>query len=259
MADFTLLPDEPPDLPDTPAAQPVQLDAQVTPPDSSSVTQGEPPVKPKNKGGRPRKHPIVIKDPNAPKNKGGRPRKNPLPPPTEEPDELDALSKRALVPSGANPENVLGSDADMLIKLLESGDDGGAHDLLMRRLMQSSIRLIAKVEQGVAESNGRFGVHSFNGLVMSIRELINDIQAARDRGAIGQVLVEQVIRPAFMDVGMAIMQEFFKANQDAKNMLREHDYKEIERIQKECRDRIGQHLNKSYENMRDGIINYLQR
>lgn len=239
MADFTLLPDEPDDAPETTAVAVVE--------------------KPKNKGGRPRIHPPKPpRDPNAPVNKGGRPRKNPAPA-ISEPDDLDALTKRSVVNSEEDTKNILGSEADALVRMLEDGDDDGAKKILLKKLMQSSVKLLAHVEKGAIDTNGRFGVHSFNGLIMSLRELINDMQAMNDRGAIGQILVEQVIRPAFMDVGMAIMQEFFKSNQDMRKMLRDEDYKEVEKIQKECRDRIGQHLHQSYETMRDGLINYLQR
>lgn len=248
MADFTLLPDEPADKPETTAVVVVE----------ASPTNEE---KPKNKGGRPRIHPPKPpRDPNAPKNKGGRPRKNPLP--SDDDDELKALVKKS-VPSteltAESANSVMGADSARLIQLLESGDDEGVSDLLMKRLAQSSILLMAKVEQNVLDTNGRFGVQNYNGLLMGLRELINDMQAARDRSAIGQILVEQVLRPAFMDVGMAIMQEFYKTQQDAKNILREHDYKEVEKLQKECRDRIGQHLHQSYEKMRDGVVGYLQR
>jgi hypothetical protein len=245
MADFTLLPDELEDK---------------TPPTPVAVEGAPEPVK--NKGGRPRK-PV---DPNAPpKRPPGRPRKTPaLPAPTDpdqEPDEaLDALSKRAVVTTTTDEaQNVMGAEAARLVQLLEEGDDDGANDLLQKRLIQSSINLIAQVEKGVIDTNGRYGVHSFNGLVMSIRELINDMQAQKDRGAIGQILVESVLRPAYMDIGMAIMQEFFKSGQECKNILREHDYNEVEKIQKASRDQIAQHLHKAYETMRDGIINYLQR
>jgi hypothetical protein len=244
MADFTLLPDEPEDK----VAAPV-------------VTESAPaPVK--NKGGRPRK-PV---DPNAPpKRPPGRPKKVvALPAPEDsdrEPDDaLDALSKRAVVTTTAEEaQNVMGAEAARLVQLLEEGDEDGANDLLQKRLIQSSINLIAQVEKGVIDTGGRYGVHSFNGLVMSIRELINDMQAQKDRGAIGQILVESVLRPAYMDIGMAIMQEFFKSGQECKNVLRDADYKEVEKIQKASRDQIAQHLHRAYETMRDGIINYLQR
>ncbi len=244
MADFQLLPDEPEDkIPPTP------------------TTDVEEAVPVKNKGGRPRK-PV---DPNPPpKRPPGRPKKVPeLPAPADvshEPDDaLDALSKRALVPTKEDAQNVMGAEAARLVQLLEEGDDDGANDLLQKRLIQSSINLIAQVEKGVIDTNGRYGVHSFNGLVMSIRELINDMQAQKDRGAIGQILVESVLRPAYMDIGMAIMQEFFKSGQDSKHVLRDQDYIEVEKIQKACRDQIAQHLHKAYETMRDGIVNYLQR
>jgi hypothetical protein len=246
MADFTLLPDEPEDKTPTTAVAVVSTPAE--------------PVK--NKGGRPRK-PV---DPNpAPKRPPGRPKKVvalPAPEDSEqEPDDaLDALSRRAVVPTTSDDaQNVMGAEAARLVQLLEEGDDDGANDLLQKRLIQSSINLIAQVEKGVIDTNGRYGVHSFNGLVMSIRELINDMQAQKDRGAIGQILVESVLRPAYMDIGMAIMQEFFKSGQECKNILRDSDYAEVEKIQKASRDQIAQHLNKAYETMRDGIISYLQR
>jgi hypothetical protein len=183
MADFTLLPDEPEDT--TPTA-PVAVEAPSEPV--------------KNKGGRPRK-PV---DPNAPpKRPPGRPRKTPaLSAPEdsnqEADDALDALSKRSVVAMTTDDaQNVMGAEAARLVQLLEEGDDDGANDLLQKRLIQSSINLIAQVEKGVIDTNGRYGVHSFNGLVMSIRELINDMQAQKDRGAIGQILVESVLRPAY--------------------------------------------------------------
>jgi hypothetical protein len=246
MADFTLLPDEPED--------------NTLPTGVAVVSAPAEPVK--NKGGRPRK-PV---DPNpAPKRPPGRPKKVvALPAPEDsgqEPDDaLDALSKRVVVSTTSDDaQNVMGAEAARLVQLLEEGDDDGANDLLQKRLIQSSINLIAQVEKGVIDTNGRYGVHSFNGLVMSIRELINDMQAQKDRGAIGQILVESVLRPAYMDIGMAIMQEFFKSGQECKNILRESDYIEVEKIQKATRDQIAQHLHKAYETMRDGIINYLQR
>lgn len=156
-------------------------------------------------------------------------------------------------------QNIFGDDAQEMVALLEEGDSDSAAERLNKRLIQSSINLIAQVEKGIHDTNGRYGVHSYNGLVQTIRELINDLQATKDRGAIGQTIAENIMRPAFLDIGMAIMTEYSTVANDMKQMLSDKDYAEFRRIQIDSRNRLAMLLQEQYQKMRDDTIGYLQR
>jgi hypothetical protein len=158
-----------------------------------------------------------------------------------------------------NLQHIFGEDAQHLVALLEENDSDSAFEKLRKRLIQSSINLIAKVEQGVHDTNGRYGVHSYNGLVQTIRELITDLQSAKDRGAIGQTIAENIMRPAFLDIGMSIMTEYANVANDMKQILSKEDYAEFRRVQISSRDRLAAQLQSQYTKMRDDTIDYLQR
>jgi hypothetical protein len=156
--------------------------------------------------------------------------------------------------------SILGEDAEALQQLLESGDSDSALSQLNKRLIQTSIDLISEVEAGIRESKGRYGVHSFNGLVQSIRELMIDLQSTQDRGAIGLSLVENILRPNLLDIGMSIMKEYSVLADDVKSLgLADDRMIEFRQRQVESRTRIGNAIQGKYEEMKQGIISGLQR
>lgn len=162
--------------------------------------------------------------------------------------------------SAASLRTIFGDDADEMIALLEDGDsDDSALSKLNKRLIQSSINIIAEVEQGIHESKGRYGVHSYNGLVQTIRELVIDLQSSKDRGAIGLTITEQILRPSFLDIGMKLMEEYAKVAHDIKDLIGADEYKEFRTSQLESRERIASFLQDQYSKMRDETVKFLQR
>jgi hypothetical protein len=174
--------------------------------------------------------------------------------------ELKAKPKRiSKLKVADNLVSILGDDAESLQQLLETGDSDSALTLLNKRLIQTSVDLIAEVESGIRESKGRYGVHSFNGLVQSIRELMLDLQATKDRGALGLTLVENVLRPAFLDMAMAVMQEYATVANGIKDQLEPKIYDDFRKQQLESRDRIGAMLQSQYMKIKDESVQFLQR
>jgi len=159
----------------------------------------------------------------------------------------------------AKLNSILGDDAEQLQQMLESGDNDSAISILNKRLIQTSIDLIAEVETGIRESNGRYGVHSYNGLVQSIRELMIDLQAAQDRGAMGVTLVDSVIRPAMLEIGMSLMQEYVAVANEIKLLVDPEIYQKIRDVQRDSQARIGASVQEQYGKIRDQTIQFLQR
>jgi len=160
----------------------------------------------------------------------------------------------------ANLRTIFGEDADEMVALLEDGtNDDSAISKLNKRLIQSSINLIAQVEKGVHDSNGRYGVHSYNGLVQTIRELVIDLQSTKDRGALGAAITENILRPVFLDMAMQVMTEYARVAHDVKDLVDPEVYKQFKTSQLESRDRLGAFLQDQYAKMRDETIKFLQR
>jgi hypothetical protein len=155
--------------------------------------------------------------------------------------------------------SILGDDAETLQQMLESGDNDSAISILNKRLIQTSIDLIAEVETGIRESNGRYGVHSYNGLVQSIRELMIDLQAAQDRGAMGVTLVETVIRPAMLEIAMILMQEYVSVANEIKLLVEPEIYQKFRTVQKESQARTGAAVQEQYRKIQEATIQFLQR
>ena len=162
--------------------------------------------------------------------------------------------------STKNLNSILGTDAEALQQMLEAGEADNALSQLNKRLIQTSIDLISEVEAGIRESKGRYGVHSFNGLVQSIRELMIDLQSTQDRGAIGMMLVEKVLRPGMLDIGMAIMKELALITDDAKTLgLPDENMKEFRERMVQSRTRIGNIMQEQHDKMKTEIIQAMQR
>jgi len=156
--------------------------------------------------------------------------------------------------------SIVGEDAEALQQLLEDGDSDSAITMLNKRLIQTCIDLISEVEAGIRESQGRYGVHSFNGLIQSIRELMIDLQATQDRGAIGVNLVESVIRPAMQEIAMSIMKEYQLLYDDLKSIgISQEQLVSFKKVQIDSRTRIGSSVQDTYERMKQEAIQFLQR
>jgi hypothetical protein len=177
-----------------------------------------------------------------------------------EPERKKKKAATDPTPNLANLRTIFGEDAEEMIEMLESGnDDDSTVSKLNKRLIQSAINLIAKVENGIHESNGRYGVHSYVGLVQTIRELVIDLQSTKDRGALGVTITENILRPAFLDIGMRLMEEYAKVAHDAKDVVDDEQYKQFRKSQLESRERIAAFLQDQYAKMRDDTIKFLQR
>jgi hypothetical protein len=178
------------------------------------------------------------------------------------------LKKRMSRLSKQAQESILGQDAEDIQQMLENDQTDQALRYINKRLLQACVDMIAQIETGIRESNGRYGVHSFNGLITSIRELMIDLQATQDRGAIGETLTKDIIQPSYRDIGLEVMKEYSLILDDAKTLAdnvadsprsKQEALTEFRQRQVESRTRIGQYLQNSFFTVRDDLIGALQR
>ena len=85
--------------------------------------------------------------------------------------------------------SILGDSSENILGLLEANNSESASNLILTKLMQSLVDTIPYAENNVRKTRGQKGVYQLNSLVQSLRELMIDMQAVRDKGLLGERLV----------------------------------------------------------------------
>jgi hypothetical protein len=170
----------------------------------------------------------------------------------EEQPRLSRLKGKAL-------RTVFGRGTEKILRLLEQDETDPAIALIYKRLLQSVVDVLPLAEMGIRSSKGIRGVHGFNMLISSLRELMVDIQSAQDRGLMGQMLVQSVIQPALTDLAQETVQEYSMIAADAKSLMSAEEYEKFAALLRESRARLANRMTHHFRVMKDGTIGYLQR
>ena len=101
-------------------------------------------------------------------------------------------------------------------------------------------------------------MYQFNSLITSMRELMIDMQSTRDKGAMGAALIERVLRPAFMDLAMTLVQEEARFATNIKDFLSPEHYKEVRAANKDAIQRIAEAIKEKYDGVKAQTVSYLQ-
>ena len=170
-------------------------------------------------------------------------------------EDLPRLSKL----KGKALRTQFGQGTEKILRLLEQDETDPAIALIYKRLLQSVVDVLPLAEMGIRASKGIRGVHGFNMLISSLRELMVDVQSAQDRGMMGQTLVMSVIQPSFSDLAQDTVQEFATLAADVKGFLSDEDYAKFLPLLKDARSRLANRMSVHYNVMKDGTVSFLQR
>jgi len=156
---------------------------------------------------------------------------------------------------------IIGRSAEEIHQLIESGHTDAATTLIYKRMLQSVVDTLPYMEMVIRKSKGQKGAYAYNSMVSSVRELMTDIQQSQDRGRQGELLVERFILPVFLDIGMAMMQEFDLIAQSLRRDPNVTDVqtKEYDKLFHECQVRFGQQLQAKLKEVREQCRKFLQR
>lgn len=144
-------------------------------------------------------------------------------------------------------------------QMLETSDNDSASALMKKRMLQMLTDLLPYAENAVRASKGSRGVYQVNSLITSIRELLIDLKGDQDRGQLGHHMVEQVVRPAFLDIGMSVVQEedvFLRAIRDE---LSSSDYKMVKSAHSAYVRAVAERVQAEYKTASEKAIAFMQR
>lgn len=155
--------------------------------------------------------------------------------------------------------SIIGDDAENIHQLLEVGDADSATSLIYKTALQTLVDLLPYAEHQVRITKGQRGVYQVNSLIQSVRELMVDLQSAQDRGAMGELMVDKIVRPAFLDIGMSVVREFAEVLATAKEFMPEDRYVVYRAELKSAKERIGHDINVAFESAKEQTRQFLQR
>lgn len=164
--------------------------------------------------------------------------------------------------SKLNPKkmkSILGDSAEEINQLLESDANESAQALLLKRLAQATLDMLPYAEHAIRKTKGARGVYQYNSLITSIRELVIDMQSTRDKGALGDAMVEKIIRPVFLDIGMLLVQEDALVETTIRSVASTEAAKHIAEARKESLVRISQAIQAKYADVKRDAISFLQQ
>ena len=98
-----------------------------------------------------------------------------------------------------------GAMSDKIIDLLTADDNDAAETLVYQTILMSIIGAMPSVEAAMHKSKGTRNIHQYNQMVSQLRETMMDIQSRRDRGSVGQIVVDKHIRPAMLNSAQQMM------------------------------------------------------
>lgn len=154
--------------------------------------------------------------------------------------------------------SIMGDSAEVIQQLLEANSNESALSLMQKRLLQTLVDVLPYAEHAVRASKGSRGVYQLNSLITSLREVMIDMQSTRDKGALGAEMVERVIRPAFLDIGMYLVQEEARLDGEIKELVGLENYRKIRAARKESVTRIGRNIQDKYGEAKAAAITFLQ-
>jgi hypothetical protein len=179
-------------------------------------------------------------------------------------DNLPAIFEKPATQriSKLNPskmKSILGDAAEQINQLMEADANESAQSLMLKRLAQTTLDMIPFAEHTIRKSKGRFGVYQYNSLLTSIREIMIDMQSSRDKGALGDALIEKILRPVFFDIAMVLMREDQQLGNVIKAAVSAEAYKHIEANKQASLVRISEYIQKKFEETKRDTVSFLQQ
>jgi len=153
---------------------------------------------------------------------------------------------------------MFGQRSDVIVDMLEDDAMDGAMTLIQKSLLQTMVDVLPVVERSVRRSKGNRGVYQLNQCISQIRELVTDIQSLRDRGNLGESVVEKILRPAFLDLAVQVRLAMVEVDTSARNMMSAEDHtKFVDKVSFVITKSLANYLNQTYESTKESIIKSL--
>ena len=176
-------------------------------------------------------------------------------------ENLPVLHRKDGTPvSNTEFKNILDESVESVYHLLEINDTDSATQLLYKRVIQSAYKMLAKIEASMEESTGTRGAYPFNAVATTLRDYITDLQASMDRGRLAEGIIDNILRPMFLEIASSVVLEISTIEKEAKLKMSESDFSDFHtNVARQCQQRIIDVMQRAYTKAKEDTNKAMQR
>ena len=157
-------------------------------------------------------------------------------------------------------KQILDSSIDDVYHLLEINDTDSATQLMYKRVIQSAYKMLARIENSMNDSTGTRGAYPFNAIATTIRDYLTDLQASMDRGRLAENIIDNILRPMFLEIASSVVLEISTIEKEAKLKMNESDFADFHtNVTRQCQQRIIDVMQRSYTKAKEDTNKAMQR
>lgn len=168
--------------------------------------------------------------------------------------------KNGEIISDADYKQILDSSMEDVYRLLEVNDTDNAIQLLYKRVIQSSYKMLGKIESAMENSEGTRGAYPFNAVASTLREYLVDLQSSMDRGRLAETIIDNILRPLFLEMASSVVLELSVIGKEARSLMTDSQFEDFNKnVLRTSQTKIIDVLQRSYEQAKEDARKSLQR
>lgn len=157
-------------------------------------------------------------------------------------------------------KSILTDSANEIYRLLQVNDNDNAVQLMYKSVIQASYKLLGKIESHMEESDSTRGAYPFNAVATTLRDYLTDLQASMDRGNLAQSILDNILRPLFLEMATQIVIELGNIGKEAKLSMKPREFEDFKNnVLRSSQEKMIQTLQRSYETAKDEARKALQK
>ena len=153
------------------------------------------------------------------------------------------------------------SSFDTVYQLLEVNDTDNATQLLYKRVIQSSYKMLGRLETLMDDPTQTAKVaYPYNAIAGTIREYLTDLQMSMDRGRLAETILDNILRPLFLEMATTLVLQLGVIGKEAKLALGDEKFEDFNKmVLSVAQSKILDTMQRSYETAKEEARKALQR
>ena len=153
------------------------------------------------------------------------------------------------------------SSFDTVYQLLEVNDTDNATQLLYKRVIQSSYKMLGRLETLMDDPTQTAKVaYPYNAIAGTIRDYLTDLQMSMDRGRLAETILDNILRPLFLEMATTLVLQLGVIGKEAKVALGDEKFEDFNKmVLSVAQSKILDTMQRSYETAKEEARKALQR
>lgn len=144
-----------------------------------------------------------------------------------------------------------------IYRLIEENNLALTASAMQKGMLMMITELMPITEHNVRKYGNERAVYALNALVSQSREILADMKAENDSGALASKICDEVVREGFLGVGQNLAQALYHLREELKPYVREQHYPDVvNKINAMAKEMSG-YANGQFQQTRERIFKYM--